>query len=84
VQINTVNIIVTDVQAELFLDQTMVKTTSYCLLFKDTKVLRLYTVMIGCLMNTEHLVERELAREAYILREDLPQCHFVHHISHMT
>jgi hypothetical protein len=40
--------------------------------------------MIGWLINTEHLVERELAGETEILREDLTQCHFVHHVSHMT
>lgn len=55
--IKTVNILVTDVQAEIFLGQTMVRTTSYCLLFKDAEVLTLYTMMIVCLMNPEHSVE---------------------------
>jgi hypothetical protein len=57
VHIKTVNILVTDVQAEIFLGQTMVRTTSYCLLFKDAEVLTLYTMMIVCLMNPEHSVE---------------------------
>jgi hypothetical protein len=36
------------------------------------------------MMIMEKLVERGLAVETEVLGENLPQCHFVHHKSHMT
>jgi hypothetical protein len=35
------------------------------------------------MMIVEQSVECELAGETEVLRENLPQCHFVHHIFHM-
>jgi hypothetical protein len=35
-------------------------------------------------MDMEQLVEWELAGETQVLVENPPQCHFVHHKSHMT
>jgi hypothetical protein len=36
------------------------------------------------MMNGEQSVEGELARETEELGDNLPQCHFFHHKSHMT
>jgi hypothetical protein len=36
------------------------------------------------MVNVEQSVEREYAGETEVLGENLPQCHFVHHKSHMT
>jgi hypothetical protein len=35
-------------------------------------------------MNVEQFVEWELAEENEVLGENFPQCHYVHHKSHMT
>jgi hypothetical protein len=36
------------------------------------------------MMNVEQSAERELAGQTEVLEENLPQCHFVDHKSHMT
>jgi hypothetical protein len=40
--------------------------------------------MMMMMMNVEQSVESELAIEAEVLGENLPQCNFVHHKFHMT
>jgi hypothetical protein len=36
------------------------------------------------MMIVEQYVEYELAGETQVLGDNLPQCHFVHHKSHVT
>jgi hypothetical protein len=36
------------------------------------------------MMNVEQSMECELAAKTEVLEENLPQCHFVNHKSHMT
>jgi hypothetical protein len=36
------------------------------------------------MMNVEQSVKRELAGETEVLGDNLPQCQFVHHQSHMS
>jgi hypothetical protein len=41
-------------------------------------------MMMMMMMIVEQSVECEFAGETEVFRENLPQCHFVHHKSHMT
>jgi hypothetical protein len=47
-------------------------------------VLRLYTIDARMTMNVEQFAEWNLAVEIQVLGENLPQCHFSYHISHVT
>jgi coenzyme F420-reducing hydrogenase alpha subunit len=41
-------------------------------------------MMMMMMMVVEQSMECEVSEETEVLREILPQCHFVHHKSHMT
>jgi hypothetical protein len=47
-------------------------------------VQRLYSMMTGWLINMEQFMTWELAGTLEVLREILPQCHFVHQKSHVS
>jgi hypothetical protein len=41
-------------------------------------------IMMMMMMIVDQSVEYELVEKTEVLGENLPQCHFVHHKSHMT
>jgi hypothetical protein len=41
-------------------------------------------MMMMMMMNVEQSMECDLTGEIEVLEENLPQCYFVHHKSHMT
>jgi hypothetical protein len=54
------------------------------LLFSNAISIQIIALMMRWLLDMEQLVEWELAGEMKVLRENLPQCLFVHYKSHMT